>query len=228
MPWPTTLTTVASTPPLAPCSSRRSPPATGYWGPEHPDTLASMGNLAVVLEAQGELAAARQLHEQELEVWRRVLGPEHLSPSDESLTSAKTGISPVSFRETATRACDEELLKANGVLATVEHLSSEAGPPASLAVPGRDNGPVISGGRMSTPGVEPRFYTLEDVATILNVRVAQVYALVRSGDLPAVKLGGRGVWRVDRQQLEEYIERMHTQTREWAKAHPLIGSPEAD
>ena len=26
---------------------------------------------------------------------------------------------------------------------------------------------------MSTPGVEPRFYTLEDVATILNVRVAQ-------------------------------------------------------
>ena len=36
---------------------------------------------------------------------------------------------------------------------------------------------------MPTPGVEPRFYTLEDVATILNVRVAQVYALVRSGEL---------------------------------------------
>jgi len=81
---------------------------------------------------------------------------------------------------------------------------------------------------MSTPGVEPRFYTLEDVATVLNVRVAQVYALVRSGDLPAVKLGGRGVWRVDRNQLEEYIERMHEQTREWAKAHPLIGGPEAE
>jgi excisionase family DNA binding protein len=77
---------------------------------------------------------------------------------------------------------------------------------------------------MSTPGVEPRFYRLEDVATILNVRVAQVYALVRSGDLPAVKLGGRGVWRVDRQQLEDYIERLHDETREWAKAHPLSGS----
>lgn len=76
---------------------------------------------------------------------------------------------------------------------------------------------------MSTPGVEPRFYRLEDVATILNVRVAQVYALVRSGDLPAVKLGGRGVWRVDRQQLEVYIERLHDETREWAKAHPLNG-----
>jgi excisionase family DNA binding protein len=77
---------------------------------------------------------------------------------------------------------------------------------------------------MSTPGVEPRFYRLEDVATILNVRVAQVYALVRSGDLPAVKVGGRGVWRVDRNQLEVYIERLHDETREWAKAHPLTGS----
>jgi excisionase family DNA binding protein len=86
----------------------------------------------------------------------------------------------------------------------------------------------ISGGCMPTPGVEPRFYTLEDVSTILNVRVAQVYALVRSGDLPAIKLGGRGVWRVDRLQLEEYIERMHAKTREWAIAHPLNSSQEED
>jgi excisionase family DNA binding protein len=78
---------------------------------------------------------------------------------------------------------------------------------------------------MPTPGVEPRFYTLEDVATILNVRIAQVYALVRSGELPAIKLGGRGVWRVDRQQLEDYIERMHEKTRQWAIEHPLTGSP---
>jgi excisionase family DNA binding protein len=77
---------------------------------------------------------------------------------------------------------------------------------------------------MSTPGVEPRFYTLEDVATILNVRVAQVYALVRSGELPAVKIGGRGVWRVDRRQLEAYIDRLHEETRAWAKAHPLSGT----
>jgi excisionase family DNA binding protein len=79
-----------------------------------------------------------------------------------------------------------------------------------------------------TPPVEPRFYTLEDVATILNVRAAQVYALVRSGELPAVKLGGRGVWRVDRGQLEAYIERMHAETRQWAIAHPLSGGQEED
>ncbi len=81
---------------------------------------------------------------------------------------------------------------------------------------------------MPPPSAEPRFYTLEDVATILNVRVAQVYSLVRSGDLPAIKLGGRGVWRVDRVQLEGYIERMHVKTREWALAHPLSGGQEED
>ena len=81
---------------------------------------------------------------------------------------------------------------------------------------------------LPTPGVEPRFYTLEDVATILNVRAAQVYALVRSGELPAVKLGGRGIWRVDRLQLEAYIERMHEQTADWARKHPLIGAPEEE
>ncbi|MFN2524749.1 MAG: helix-turn-helix domain-containing protein [Actinomycetota bacterium] len=51
--------------------------------------------------------------------------------------------------------------------------------------------------------------------------VPQVYALVRSGDLPAVKIGGRGVWRVAKDQLEAYVERLHDETRRWAKEHPL-------
>lgn len=72
-----------------------------------------------------------------------------------------------------------------------------------------------------SPVVEPRFFTLEDVATYLNVSVQQAYSLVRSGDLPAIKIGGRGVWRVDRAQLEAYVERLHEQTKEWAQKHPL-------
>jgi excisionase family DNA binding protein len=72
------------------------------------------------------------------------------------------------------------------------------------------------------PGAgEPGFLTLEDVARYLNVSVPQVYALVRSRELPAIKIGGRGVWRVGRQQLQEYIDRLHRETQEWAKAHPL-------
>lgn len=72
-----------------------------------------------------------------------------------------------------------------------------------------------------TPGIEPRFLTLEDVAVYLNVSVPQVYALVRSGELPAMKIGGRGIWRVDRAKLDVYIDELHEETQEWAKAHPL-------
>ncbi len=70
-------------------------------------------------------------------------------------------------------------------------------------------------------GIEPAFLTLEDVARYLNVSVPQVYALVRSRQLPAIKIGGRGVWRVGRQQLEEYVDRLHRETQEWVKNHPL-------
>lgn len=60
----------------------------------------------------------------------------------------------------------------------------------------------------------PRFLTLPDVAETLNVSLSQVKALVRSGDLKGVKLGGRGVWRVENAELEAYIERMYAQTQE--------------
>lgn len=59
----------------------------------------------------------------------------------------------------------------------------------------------------------PRFLTLGDVAEVLNTSQAQVYALVRRGDLPAIKIGGRGQWRVEATELEDYIQRMYAQTR---------------
>jgi excisionase family DNA binding protein len=58
-----------------------------------------------------------------------------------------------------------------------------------------------------------RFLTLADVTEILNVSAAQAYALVRSGDLPAIQVGGRGQWRVEATVLEEYIQRMYDETR---------------
>lgn len=48
-------------------------------GSEHPDTLSSMGNIALTLRAQGDLAGALTLNEQALDIRRRVLGPEHPS-----------------------------------------------------------------------------------------------------------------------------------------------------
>ena len=59
----------------------------------------------------------------------------------------------------------------------------------------------------------PRFLTLADVTEVLNISAAQAYALVRSGELPAIQIGGRLQWRVEAQELERYIERMYAQTR---------------
>jgi excisionase family DNA binding protein len=68
-----------------------------------------------------------------------------------------------------------------------------------------------------------RFLQLADVAEVLNISAAQTYALVRSGELPAIKIGGRGQWRVEESELEAYIQRMYAKTREFVSEHPLGG-----
>ncbi|MDN4478288.1 helix-turn-helix domain-containing protein [Demequina lignilytica] len=65
--------------------------------------------------------------------------------------------------------------------------------------------------------MEPRFLKLSDVQEILNISSPQAYALVRSGELPAIQVGGRGVWRVERAELEAYIERQYAAAREQVK-----------
>jgi len=69
--------------------------------------------------------------------------------------------------------------------------------------------------------MEARFLLLTDVATELNVSDSQVYHMVRSGELPAIKIGGRGQWRVERARLEEYIQQKYAETAEWVAKNPL-------
>ena len=57
-----------------------------------------------------------------------------------------------------------------------------------------------------------RFLTLADVADILNISASQTYALVRSGDLQGIQIGGRNQWRVERSKLEEYIDQAYRRT----------------
>lgn len=66
-----------------------------------------------------------------------------------------------------------------------------------------------------------RFLQLSDVADELNISASQTYALVRGGDLPAIKIGGRGQWRVERTSLEEYLERAYAETKVFVDQHPL-------
>lgn len=70
---------------------------------------------------------------------------------------------------------------------------------------------------------DQRFLTLADVAEVLNISVSQVYALVRSKQLAAIKIGGRGQWRVEREKLEDYIQRMYAETSEFIEKHPFVG-----
>jgi len=58
-----------------------------------------------------------------------------------------------------------------------------------------------------------RFLTLADTAEVLNISVSQAYALVRSGELPAIKIGGQGHWRIERDVLEGYIVGKYEENR---------------
>lgn len=66
-----------------------------------------------------------------------------------------------------------------------------------------------------------RFIPLSEVCEILDISSAQAYALVRTGELPAIKVGGRGQWRVETVELEAYIQRMYAQTQEGVRAGRL-------
>ncbi|PFG37639.1 excisionase family DNA binding protein [Flavimobilis soli] len=56
--------------------------------------------------------------------------------------------------------------------------------------------------------------TLADVAEQLAIKSDQAYALVRSGELPAIQIGGRGQWRVEVDELEKFIARKYDEARQ--------------
>ena len=56
---------------------------------------------------------------------------------------------------------------------------------------------------------------------MFSTSLAQTYALVRRGELRAIKLGGRGQWRVEMTEIEAYIERAYHTTAEYLRTHPL-------
>jgi excisionase family DNA binding protein len=64
-----------------------------------------------------------------------------------------------------------------------------------------------------------RFLTLADVADVLNISSSRAYAIVRSGELPAIKVGGQGHWRIERAKLEAYIEAKYEESRRISRWH---------
>jgi excisionase family DNA binding protein len=51
-----------------------------------------------------------------------------------------------------------------------------------------------------------RFLTIPQLAEELATSEVQVTAMLRRGDMRAIKLGGRGQWRIERAELEAYIQ----------------------
>ena len=68
---------------------------------------------------------------------------------------------------------------------------------------------------------------LADVAEILDISVRQCYALVRRGELRAIKVGGKGQWRVETAELERYIEGAYQAADRFIRAHPFDEAADA-
>lgn len=58
-----------------------------------------------------------------------------------------------------------------------------------------------------------RFLTLQQVCEELNVQRTTAMWLIKSGELAAIQVGGRGQWRIERAKLEEYIATAYERAR---------------
>ena len=78
-----------------------------------------------------------------------------------------------------------------------------------------------------------RFLTVAETAEVLRVSATQAYALVRSGELPAIRIGAARHWRVERTELEAYIQARYEEERrvanwnqsDWAIVPELRSGP---
>jgi excisionase family DNA binding protein len=66
-----------------------------------------------------------------------------------------------------------------------------------------------------------RFLTLDEVAEELAITKTQIYTMVRNGEIPAVRIGRKAHWRIERARLEEYIQAKYAETAEYVRGNPL-------
>lgn len=57
--------------------------------------------------------------------------------------------------------------------------------------------------------MEQRFVDLAGMAEMLAISASQARALVLSGEMPAIQVGGRNQWRVEIAVIERYIEQKY-------------------
>ncbi|MET4618717.1 excisionase family DNA binding protein [Arthrobacter sp. 2762] len=67
----------------------------------------------------------------------------------------------------------------------------------------------------------PRFLTIEQVAGELATSEVQIRSMLKTGQLKGIQIGGRNVWRIGRQDLEEFIQDAYRQVSEGITAGSL-------
>ena len=75
-----------------------------------------------------------------------------------------------------------------------------------------------------------RFLTAEQAAEEMNVSTNQIRALLKTGELRAIQVGGRGMWRIGVNDLEDYITEAYRRTAERIAAGDIVDDvqPDAD
>lgn len=67
---------------------------------------------------------------------------------------------------------------------------------------------------MTNESIKRRFLTIEQAAEELNVKESLIRGLIKTGELRALQIGGRGLWRIGRQDVEDYIAEAYRRTGE--------------
>lgn len=80
---------------------------------------------------------------------------------------------------------------------------------------------------MSDEPKKHRFLTISQAAEELNVNPNQIRALIRTGELRAIQVGGRGVWRIGANDIEDYIAEAYRRTAERIAAGELKDDEDA-
>jgi excisionase family DNA binding protein len=73
-----------------------------------------------------------------------------------------------------------------------------------------------------------RFLTTEQAAEELNVSSNQIRALLKTGELRAIQVGGRGMWRIGVNDLEGYIAGAYRRTEERIASGDIVDDADAD
>ena len=71
--------------------------------------------------------------------------------------------------------------------------------PADNTSTSTDPAPVVSIGSCAV-------YTVDEVAHLLSLSLGSTYALIRSGDIPALKLGGR--WVIPKRRFHTWLDNL--------------------